>query len=106
MDIVTHVLSGAMAGYLYRPEHTVPHGIDIARAVGSTGQDFTDPDKALPYTKRIMATHRAVRWTVLIGSVLPDINCMGLNAEKISLSKTCECMGNYSLWGIHPSASG
>ncbi len=74
MDILTHLLSGAVAGLLYTPKKNNPHSFQSEVSV---------PDRGTPATLTqeesvLLENRKAVRWTLLIGSVLPDIDILFL----------------------------
>jgi len=101
MDILTHLLSGAVSGLVYNPEvaswvrekvhkkktrrepftsdsteqghHNNSTPLDTSEMRGPT-----TPSANLSSLKTMETTRRAVRWSLLIGSVLPDIDILFL----------------------------
>ena len=99
MDILTHVLSGVTVGHLYRPKNAPFHGARITQTPGPTGQNFTETGNAVPFGAITISTQRAVRWSVLIGSVLPDIDIVFLLGGWTTY-REYHRGPTHSVWGI------
>ncbi|MCX7788909.1 MAG: metal-dependent hydrolase [Spirochaetes bacterium] len=96
MDILTHLLSGAVAGLVYNPGSKLHQSIAIPKDEGGIENLPSSYSQSLVDTA---ITRKAVRWALLIGSVLPDIDIVFLLGGW-SLYRTYHRGPTHSILGI------